>query len=349
MKKILLSSLFCSSLLAWGTRFAPPIETQDPTYAFPFNADQGWFVEESYLLMKPVLSDLIYGDMVFAKSPSSTETHYKVRVKEPSFEWNSGARVGIGRYLPNHDKWDISFYTTYFYGEANDHSNGDLTKSKALSAAYVPFVMFLSQKTKATWRMNYFVTDLMLGRQFSMTPRTIFHPYIGLRGAFIYTHFNSNNSGSVTVTTGISTVSGPGSVKIRMEEDFWGVGPRVGSYFDYKFTGNWSFLSNLAASFLYGHTHVKDKNKASFVSGGAPYLSKAFDHDDVFRTNIEGAVGLGWEKWFQNNSIRIAPTFLFEGSLWFDMNDFFNTLTVFSQDRGNLGLMGFSFNLQVDF
>jgi hypothetical protein len=352
----LLSSSLSAPLSAWGGGFserAASLGSKEGSISdhFPYNADQGWYIEQTYLLMRPVVGDLEYGDMVTAKNLSSSEVHYKIKVKKPDFEWNSGVRLGLGRYLPNHDKWDISLYTTYFYGSTEDKAHGNLDKLKGLSTSYAPFVVIASEKTKATWRMNYFVVDLMLGRQFCMTPRITFHPYIGLRGAFIYTDFKSTNYGDINIPLSNRNATGVGISKVKMEEDFWGVGPRIGTNFNYKFSGNWSFLSNLATSFLCGHYHVKEKNDSTLSVDAAtiPLTNKAFDHDDVFRVNLEGALGLGWEKWFKNNSVRIAPNILFEGALWFDMNDFFKPLAVFSQDHGNLGLMGLSFNLQVDF
>lgn len=359
MKKwILLLSpflLMSASVDAWGGRFNNLTSTSGSGGSsldthFPFNADQGWFVEQSYLLLKPTLGDLEYGNMITNKG-SSTNGDFKIKVKSPEFEWDSGVRLGLGRYLPNHDKWDVSFYTTYFYGETEDHSSGDLNKLKGLATSYDPFVLILSENTKATWRLNYFVLDLMLGRQFSMTPEIIFHPYIGLRGSMIYTDFKSNNFGDISVTIQGTTSSGSGRSKVKMKEDFWGIGPRIGTNFNYKFSGNWSFLSNLAASFLYGHYHVKEKSQSTLALAAIsfPFASKSLDHDDAIRINLEGALGLGWETWFQNNTIRLAPNIQFEGSLWFDMNDFFKPVSVFSQDHGNLGLMGLTFNLQVDF
>lgn len=339
--------LISASLEAWGGRFHQQTASStsyDPN--FPLNIDQGWFVEQSYLLLKPTLGDIEYGDMVIAKG-TSTDTSYKIKVKSPDFEWNSGVRLGFGRYLPNHDNWDISLYTTYFYGDTTDHSSGDLSKFKGLVASYDPFITVYSESTDATWRLNYFVWDLAVGRMFAMTPQIIFHPYVGLRASAIYTTFFSKNSGDIIVAS--QTASG--KARIRMHENFWGIGPRVGTNFDYKFTGCWSFLSNFAASFLYGHYHVKEKSKTTTTTqnGAQPTITKSFDHDDTLRINLEGAIGLGWESWFQNNSIRVAPNLQFEGSLWFDMNDFFRPATAFSQDHGNLGLMGLTFNLQVDF
>ncbi len=343
--------LISASVDAWGGRVYnqtanasngnPSMDTH-----FPFNADQGWFVEESYLLMRPTLGDLELGDMISRKG-TQDNADYHVKVKSPDFDWNSGVRLGVGRYLPNHDKWDISFYTTYFYGEADTRIHGDLSQSRGLAVSYDPLATILSEKSKAEWRMNYFVLDLMLGRQFAMTPRIIFHPYIGLRGALIFTDFQSRNFGDVIVQSGTSS----GRIKVKMDEDFWGIGARAGTNFDYKFTGNWSFLGNFAGSLLYGHFEVEEKSKTLTTIAGAQSLSsvKALNHNDVIRVNLEAAIGFGWEKWFKNNTVRIAPNLQFESTLWFDMNDFFKPTTSFAQDHGNLGLMGFSFNLQVDF
>ncbi|MGH2611527.1 MAG: Lpg1974 family pore-forming outer membrane protein [Rhabdochlamydiaceae bacterium] len=359
MKKwtLLLSPILLmnTALDGWGGRFnnltaTPESGNSSLEMHFPFNSDQGWFVEQSYLLMKPTLGDIEYGNMVSGNG-STTDKDFTIKVKSPEFEWSSGVRLGIGRYLPNHDKWDISFYTTYLYGDTEDHASGNLSQFKALATAYDPFVTILSETTKTVWRLNYFVWDLMLGRQFLMTPEIIFHPYIGLRGTVIYTDFKSSNFGDLTATLQGTTVTVLGKAKVTTKEDFWGIGPRIGTSFDYKFSGNWSFLSNLAASLLYGHYHVKENNKTTLPVTGAstPLTTTSLDNNNAIRVNLEGALGLGWETWFRNNTVRLAPNLQFEGSLWFKMNDFFEPAIAFSQDHGNLGLMGLTFNLQVDF
>jgi hypothetical protein len=347
--------LISASVDAWGGRSYG--QTANATNSnstmdtnFPFNADQGWFVEESYLLMRPSLGDLEIGDMTTQKGVLH-DADYHINVKTFDFDWNSGVRLGLGRYLPNHDKWDVSFYTTYFYGDSEEHEHGNLDQGKGLATSYNPFATILSEKTKAEWRMNYFVLDLMLGRQFAMTPQIIFHPYIGLRGALIYTDFQSRNFGDLIIRSGSVLTPTAGRLKVKMEEDFWGIGARAGTNFNYKFTGNWSFLGNFAGALLYGHYHVREKSKSIRTVNGVQTLSssKSRDNDDAIRVNLDGAIGIGWEKWMKNNTVRIAPNLQFESTLWFDMNDFFKPTTTFSQDHGTLGLMGFSFNLQVDF
>jgi hypothetical protein len=78
--------------------------------------------------------------------------------------------------------------------------------------------------------------------------------------------------------------------------------------------------------------------------------------------NIDGSVGLGWERWIRKNTVRVAASFMFEASQWFNANHLYHFepghTTVGTQNipvsqpdeqSGNLGLMGFSLNLQVDF
>ncbi len=356
MKKWILSPLLLISLSvdAWGGRSyhaapAHPTKNSSPETYFPLNADQGWFVEQSYLLTKTALGDLEYGDMVF-QSGSSPNSQFKIKVKKPDFDWNSGFRLGVGRYLPNHDKWDVSFYTTYIYGDAEDRATGNLAQGKGLSTSYDPFVIILSEKTKAVWRLNYFTMDLMVGREFAMTSQISFHPYMGLRGALIYYDFNSKNFGTLMVPVEGQQILATDTAYITLKEDFWGLGAHLGSNFNYKFKGNWSFLGNFATSLLYGHYNVFQKSNTHFVlSSNEPLQAKASSKDHVIRMNLEAAVGMGWEKWMRQKSVRLAPNLQLEGSLWFDMNNFFKPVATFSQDLGTLGIMALTFNLQVDF
>jgi len=229
-----------------------------------------------------------------------------------------------------------------------------LDQPKGLSPSYFPvnFLFVLSSKTKASWHLNYFVWDLLLGREFAMTPNIVFHPYVGLRIAAIYNNFRSSSFGQTSIhIPPADPVSFIGKAKQKLKERFWGLGPRIGTDWNYKFKGDWSFLGNFAGSLLYGHYDIKEKTAVFDIVDtiSVPLDCKALNHDDTLRMNLDCGLGLGWETWFRNNTVRLAPAFFFEGALWFDLNNFFTPLFNFSQNHGNLGLMGFTFNLQVDF
>lgn len=319
---------------------------------FPLNNDQQWFVTESYLIWKPYLEDIDYANHLSSRGSSSSNLAVKMKLEKPDFDWYSGARLGIGRYLANHDGWDISLFSTYFYCEETDHSNPNVDKGTFLTPT---FLLNFSpmQKGSVLWRMNYFTWDLSIGREYSLLDSITAHPYLGLRGALIYQKYKTVSSDLIAVST--ASIAQLGTFKAN--DTYWGIGPRAGADLHFYFKKNWSFLGGLSATLLYGHYDVKEIAGTVFTlstsvgSGSFDILFNEKDARYCVRANVEGFFGLGWEAWVRNHTVRIAPSLLFEGSKWFGVNKFLNAtaLTTTGRHRGHLSLMGFSLNLQVDF
>lgn len=354
-----LSLLSHASLYSWsmGNR-SQEIESKVPQN-FPFSQQQEWFTEESYLLMKPYAGNMMYGNKNTFEQTEDFTYNNKIKVQEPEFEWSSGVRVAVGRYLPNHDLWDIGFTTTFYYSDTSDKTKANAANNVGFNPSFFASLTTLQDSGKFDWKLNYWTLDLMVGRLFDMTETTVFHPYFGLRGSLQYQHAHASaflfkDSGD-GIQSNLNTRSG-------VDNDFWGVGPRVGTAFIYYFENHFSFLANISASLLVGAQHLKQKVKENLTTirdGDVSYrfqTLKTHDSLEVIRSNVEASVGLGWERWLKNNTVRVAPSLNFEGALWFAMNQLSNfypsgssNTNVQKRRHGNLGLMGVSFNLQVDF
>lgn len=357
--------LLQGSIGAWGGTYRAQIDQEAskasslPTN-FPYSNEQGWYVEENYLLWRPSLEDLDFASK-FSLSLNGSNPFIidvPVSIKKFNYGWDSGVRMGVGRFLPNHDQWDISAYMTFFYsdvdGKGKVASLGTFSAAAGLSFLFPDFdpSLGLADHVSASWRLNYFVWDLMLGRAFQVTPKVALHPYFGLRAALIDQDYRAKTSLNFKLS---SSVSLTGNGRISLDNDFWGVGPRLGTHFNYTFKGHWSFLGNLAASLLYGHLKVVENDRAFLRAStatlglSATSSSHAKDSKNVIRTNLEGSLGIGWEHWFRNNTVRFAPAIYYEGGVWFNMNNFFEPETSFTEQHGSLGYMGLTFNFQVDF
>ncbi len=326
---------------------------------FPFSQSQEWFTEESYLLLKPYMENMSYGNKGTLKNPEESVFTNNIKVQEPEFEWSSGVRVAIGRYLPNHDLWDIGCTTTFYYTDTQDKTKANVAADSGFNPSFIPSSPTPRDSGQFNWKLNYWTVDLMVGRLFDMTKEIVFHPYFGLRSSFQYQHAQSQFSQfqGFGVNDSKST-----SAKSSIDNDFWGVGPRVGTAFIYYFENHFSLLANISTSLLVGGQHLKlnAKEKRVAVDGSDVQevlrTTKSSDSLGVIRSNVEASIGLGWERWMRNNTVRIAPSVNFEGALWFAMNQIYNfyrldsvSTNIEQRRQGNLGLMGVSFNLQVDF
>lgn len=349
------------SLQAWSMGNQQQTAGTTLSQSFPLSQTQEWYTEESYLLLKPYMENMMYGNKNTFEQPDSSTYNNKIKVKQPEFEWSSGVRVAIGRYLPNHDLWDIGLSTTFYYTQTDDKTKGSVVNNVGFNPSF--FGPFSTPRDSGSfdWKLNYWTIDLLVGRMFEMTQSTVFHPYFGVRGSFQYQHgkatfsrFQLENDGSTRLEKGRS----------GLDNDFWGVGPRVGTAFIYYFGSHFSLLANLSAALLVGAQNLKlnfrnDTTTHDADTGITAYLLDKVSSKDsvgVIRTNVEASIGLGWERWMRNNTVRIAPSVNFEGALWYAMNQLYNfypagsaTTNIEQRRNGNLGLMGVSFNLQVDF
>jgi hypothetical protein len=196
-----------------------------------------------------------------------------------------------------------------------------------------------------------------MGRNYLLTREFNLHPSAGLRTGLFYIDYESKYSQSFT---------GNPISKTRFEstDKMWGIGPRVALDLAFNFRKHWAILGNVGASLLYSSYDIKENIAgAQLVNQAVQSVNlKTSSSGNSLVPNIEGSIGLGWERWVRKNTVRVATSFMFEATEWFDVNHFYHfepghtivgsqNIPVSQPDEhsGNLGLMGFSINLQVDF
>lgn len=331
--------------------------------SFPLNPNQHWYTTETFLYWRPYLDGADYaGRLAIQQNPGSEDLAMKLQVKKPDYEWSPGVRVGIGGYLPHFEYWDINLQGTYYYSGLQDSTHAlrnpeaeDLNGS-LLSPLWVPYFNVGATKGKVEWRLNFFTGDITVGREIKWASSIVAHPFIGLRTAFIYQKYITKFSDQFPIST---TVTQFVKNRFSTDQNFWGVGPRIGSDFTFYFSKQWSFMGTFSSSLLFG-SYVS-KEKATMFDRGAQSpnyeIFKGTDKDFTTRLNLEGSFGIGWETWVRNDSIRVVPSVIFEASQWLDMNGLYQmgafpggTPNVeIRKAYGNLGLIGLNFNLQFDF
>ena len=333
-----------ASLYSWSNgENVAPVQLDNN---FPLAYNQQWAVEESYLLLKPYMGNMWYGSKEKFKAEGQKVLD-KLKIENPEFEWSSGIRMAFSRYLPNHDDWDFNLTGTYVYSNTNDRTDANPDDNSFFNELLALDKLLLGNKGHFNWRLNYWTVDLCVGRLFKMTSQVVFHPYFGLRGSWQYQQ-------SRLKAVSFSPFDNQ-EVKGNINNNFWGVGPRFGTHFTFYFEHHFSFLANFAASLLVGRQKLQENDDFKGVTGGLVNVQKTRSHDsfNVIRSNLEGMVGLGWERWVKGGTVRIAPSVAFEGSLWFAMNQIYGNAVgvnnVGQRRHGNLGLMGVTFNFQVDF
>jgi hypothetical protein len=347
-----------STVSGWGG--SVPKSAPEPYLEsdFPMNPDQQWYMKESYLIMKPYEDDNDYATKLKTQGALGSSLDMHMKLEKPDFDWFSGVRIGIGRYLANHDKWDISLVSTYFYANEESSSSPVRGQGNLLTPLWSPTFDGGATKGQVDWRLNYFTWDISVGREYRMLRTIVAHPFIGIRAALIYKHTHAKYFDQIPARTLKDAFTA--------SDNFWGIGPRLGVDLQFNMRRGWSLLGNLSGALFFGSFDLREEISTRVTTQGVLDKNKYHVKDNRFaiRANLDTALGIGWETWFKEHSVRLAPSVMFEASCWFDTNQLLRPkptpTTLASPDfpipffnnfrrQGNLILMGFSFNLQADF
>lgn len=346
---------------------------QANTQGFNVKDDRTFFIEADYLFWRPQLEDATFTLKGTGSTNSSGgPTNLDINLKQPSFNLSSGARLGLGGY--NSDSWDIGLKGTYLYSESTKTIHASRADREQMVAQWIPAIYGEGTKGTARWQLNFYVADFAIGREFFLTKRFAVHPFIGLRGFNIQQKLRNNftgnfEEGSETAPTEVSL-----NGTFKAYQTIWGVGPRLGLDLNFYLTNSWAFLGGLSGSLLYSKTHTKQKmfghldDTEDNIITIRTINAKVKDHSTFGRANLDAYFGLGWDKWFNQGKNRVAISLTFEGSHWFQINQWLDLdVTNFDNDNngnnnrdddfhiaaekrhGDLSFIGGTLHFQLDF
>ena len=260
------------------------------------------------------------------------------------WDYNPGMRFGAGFYL-DHDAWNLDF--TWTWANITNYRHEDVGAGNAIiplwgvgsgdaSASY-------GTQANAVWKASYNTIDFSLGKAYHVSRFVVFNPHFGARVGWIDQHFSARyaNNGA----TNDSYHHG--------ENDFWGIGARLGLDTDWAIGKDWSLFANLSSSIIAGKFDVTQSmtDPAATVSGTSIQVT----HKSYQNTpNMEFAIGFAWSKFFDKGQCRVGLRAAYEFIEWFDqlnMRKFSSGSATFANDtvaRGNFTMNGFSLRLQLD-
>ena len=266
------------------------------------------------------------------------------------YHYNPGIRIGCGFNL-DHDAWNIDFNWTWLNITNRRSINPGSSGDSIIPLLLVPSTDMPSATTdqgvSAVWNAHYDTFDVRLGKPFYVSRYLTLNPHFGLRGGWIDQHFSAHY-GNVTTHTATH------DIVTDVENDFWGVGSRVGIDSEWILGKGWNLFANFAGSFLFGKFDVTQSVTYTLD------VANGYDVDDTHYQNVmnyELALGLGWTQYFSKDRYRVGLRLAYEFQNWADQNQlrrFFGNNTVsgtFPNDttaRGDLTLNGFSLRAQFD-
>lgn len=282
-----------------------------------------------------VMADFLYwtaqeaGADVWCEVLTSDGQNYADSLRDVSFDWKPGFRVGISSLI-HHDFWDTSIYYTHFYTQGTDkvdssvgavHSSftgGFLIANTSGSGLSGPAY----QSAKINWDIHFNMFDWELGRCYQTTKSLSLRPFIGLKGGWINQKIDSQWINPDLTPFPFATPFSVGQEDLN--NNFWGVGPSFGVdtqwYVYNKLRHKLKIFGNFSGAVMYGHWNFKDVYKnnigqtmnvgSSPVSGGA--------------TMVRGNLGFGWDFDFQKNAYRFSTQLSYEFQFWLDQLQYYS-------------------------
>ena len=247
------------------------------------------------------------------------------------FSAEFGFKVGLGYDLP-YDGWDIFGQFTWIHGDGSETASGSNTTTLYRQ------VNNTVSSAKADWTIKYNVIDLELAHNFFVSKYLKIRPFAGFKGTWQSQDYNIN----FTDTT-ISMVDS----KTRIDQGFWGFGPRGGINTAWHFINNFSLIGDVAISALWSGYDVERHDTDTFLG----LSSNAIDTHNNYHTVspvLELLIGLRYESWFYGNEYHIAIDAGWEEQIWWGHNRY----VVINQPQhngGNLSFHGLTFKVRFDF
>lgn len=288
----------------------------------------------------------------YAWSINETGTDRYIKPRDQGFEFDPGFRIGLG-YNFGYDDWDLHF--GYTWHSTHIHSSvkgrniiGILTLLPDANSAlsYVGY-----EYGKSSWRNQFNVWDLDLGRNYYVGKHLAVKPMLGLKATYIRQHLHASFEDADLGAQAVAwdNISG------RFKSKFWGIGPKIGMLGEWELGYGFSLFGNLHTAALYGQFKTKSDLVAIATAGrvgAGPALvgSNSGGHisDEFYRLRMMAytAIGLEWSRcfwdWF-NFSMHIG----FEGQYWWQQMEFLNFNE--TAPSGDLSLTGINAGFRFDF
>lgn len=342
MKKL---SLACIALLS-ASLFADDscclINSYHPAVADGANV----WVEVDLLYWQPWERALVATN---GKSDVFTTTDFtKEPVVHPHFDWSLGYRVGVGSLFAS-CLWDVEASWTHFSSHVSQHRSSDgsafigMFPIWSLSDDVIAGDYVFESDLK--WKFSINMIDLQFGRCFTVFHRLDLQPFFGVRSAWIKQHGDVVYQGGMFLI-GITQpgISLNGSDFIKMKNNYWGMGPRVGIAPRFIIGRGFSLNGKAAVSGLYGFFTIRQKETYLDVTRFSYHK-----HHNRFCWIGDFAAGIQWKTLFCCE--RYALTFKADWEYQIFFHQFVlkkDDFDLVSSNR-DLSMQGVTFSVRFDF
>lgn len=181
----------------------------------------------------------------------------------PNFQWSAGYRLSGGYIFSKNLLWDLEgdflHYSSHaLYHQATGSSFAGMFPVWSLSSDVLAGDYVFESIFRWNWNLN--MADLQTGRCFSFSDRLELEPFFGLRSLWLHQDGHVVYKGGIFLI-GITApeVSINGTDYIKLQNNYWGVGPRIGAKGLLRLKKGVGISALAAIAAPYGYFHVRQK------------------------------------------------------------------------------------------
>ena len=277
-----------------------------------------------------------------------TDNFTKKHVLHPDFNWDPGYRISSG-YLFCSNRWTVEGSWTHLTSDVSQHrsSHGSAFEGMfpiwSLSDDVIPGDYVFESNLK--WKFTFNILDLTFERYLKPWSRLELNPFVGLRSAWIKQNGDIVYEGGMFLIGILQPgISLNGADLIKMKNNYWGIGPRIGLDPRFILGNGFSINATAAIAGLYGFFTIAQKER---------YLERTrFSHHahlNRFRAIGDLALGLQWKALFHEQTYALTLKADWEYHIFFHQFELKKDHFGLVPGNRNLSTQGVVFSGRFDF
>jgi hypothetical protein len=255
------------------------------------------------------------------------------------FDFQSGFRVGLGVHFP-HDHWDIYVNYTRFLPDASESRHGSFYPLFLFQGTGAPQGATVS-KAHALWKIEFQTVDIEIGRAYYIAKTLAFHPFFGLKGAWIDQDAKFHYEGGF--------IPHGQAFRTKFRDDFKGAGPLIGIESNWVVGAGFNFFGDIATALVIGQFFDKQEQRQLD-------RVKVVDLNTDFHLvspTVQIAGGIAWDRNFHRDRLHFGLSAGFETQYWWGQNQreqfTDDHLPIYVREKGDLAFYGLTLRGRLDF
>lgn len=301
-------------------------------------------------------ADIAYSDQFINQTSNIQEL---INTQTVDWGWNMGVKGSLGFRVSN-DAWDLSLNFAYlqakrrfvnpFLGAAQVGNTlyalypvSGILESLSIINSRANQTFDFATYNQSNW-LQFYDGNIDLAREYFISKKLSLKPIAGAKGTYIHQRSYIDYT---AVLIGQSPANVTGNLTIN--NDFWGVGPQLGSGMRFGFTKHVSLDCQLDAAMLWGKILTKQNLETQSFNGQSllvPFYSPIRGNKYQMVPNLNVLVGFTFDSNFSSNSKNIAFNISYENRYFWNN---LGTIGALSRQKGSTSFQGLTTGLQLSY